>query len=198
MKVKNDALRESERARSCKPQPALINRERDFAMTEAILSDPIILNKARRKPLSKKTRFEIFKRDCFQCQYCGAHPPDVVLEVDHVDPVALGGTDHKENLVTSCYACNRGKSATPLTNDDAKINHHEMASTIKERSAQLKAYLDAAAELEALQHATVWAVFEAMDIDDSVPKDCFGSVSRFLTRIELAELINAAKVALRA
>jgi hypothetical protein len=73
-----------------------------------------------------------------------------------------------------------------------------MASTIKERSAQLKAYLDAAAELEALQHATVWAVFEAMDIDDSVPKDWFGSVSRFLTRIELAELINAARVALRA
>jgi 5-methylcytosine-specific restriction endonuclease McrA len=40
-----------------------------------------------RKPLSKKLRFEVFKRDGFSCQYCGAHPPDVLLEIDHVIPV---------------------------------------------------------------------------------------------------------------
>jgi len=33
-------------------------------------------NKAKRKSLSKKVRFEVFKRDSFQCQYCGASAPD--------------------------------------------------------------------------------------------------------------------------
>lgn len=38
---------------------------------------------AERKSLSKKTRFEVFKRDSFECQYCGAHPPSTILHVDH-------------------------------------------------------------------------------------------------------------------
>ena len=38
---------------------------------------------AERKPLSKKIRFEVFKRDAFTCQYCGQMAPDVLLEVDH-------------------------------------------------------------------------------------------------------------------
>lgn len=39
--------------------------------------------------------------------------PDVKLHVDHVTPVALGGTDDPSNLVTACADCNGGKSATP-------------------------------------------------------------------------------------
>lgn len=61
--------------------------------------------------VSKKRRFEVFKRDGFICQYCGRSQPDVVLEVDHKQPKAAGGTDEMSNLVTSCYDCNRGKSA---------------------------------------------------------------------------------------
>lgn len=62
-----------------------------------------------RKPFSNKHRFDILKRDSFTCQYCGASPPDVRLHVDHVIPVALGGTNHDANLVTACQACNSGK-----------------------------------------------------------------------------------------
>ena len=64
---------------------------------------------AKRKSLSKGTRFNIFKRDGFTCQYCGAQPPDVVLEVDHILPVCEGGDNDPMNLVTSCEDCNRGK-----------------------------------------------------------------------------------------
>ena len=53
---------------------------------------------AERKALSKKIRFEVFKRDKFQCQYCGSSAPDVVLNVDHFDPVANGGTNELVNL----------------------------------------------------------------------------------------------------
>jgi hypothetical protein len=37
----------------------------------------------------------------------------VKLHVDHVTPVALGGTDDPSNLVTACADCNSGKAATP-------------------------------------------------------------------------------------
>ena len=72
-----------------------------------------------------------------------------------------------------------------------------MAKTIKERSEQLRAYLDAVSELERAENAAVWMVFEAMDIHDSVPKDWFGGVSRFLTQVPLDELTDAAKISLR-
>ena len=42
---------------------------------------------AKRKGISKKTRFDVFKRDSFTCQYCGKSAPDVVLQVDHINPV---------------------------------------------------------------------------------------------------------------
>ncbi len=64
--------------------------------------------------VGKRTRFEVFKRDQFQCQYCGRNPPAVVLEADHVVPVSEGGPDTMDNLVTACFDCNSGKSNIPL------------------------------------------------------------------------------------
>ena len=62
--------------------------------------------------VSKRLRYEIFRRDNHACRYCGASAPDVPLRVDHVTPVALGGTDEPGNLVTSCEPCNNGKSSS--------------------------------------------------------------------------------------
>jgi hypothetical protein len=67
-----------------------------------------------RKGLSKRLRFEVFKRDSFKCQYCGRCAPDVVLNIDHIKAVADGGADHPANLVTACKGCNGGKSDVPL------------------------------------------------------------------------------------
>lgn len=64
--------------------------------------------------LSLRTRFTVLQRDQFTCRYCGKHPPFVVLEIDHVHPLAHGGTDELENLVTSCWDCNRGKTDRQL------------------------------------------------------------------------------------
>jgi hypothetical protein len=41
--------------------------------------------------------------------YCGASAPNTSLEVDHVVALVDGGTNDEGNLVTACYACNRGK-----------------------------------------------------------------------------------------
>jgi len=70
---------------------------------------------AKRKGLSPSIRFEVFKRDLFTCQYCGRKAPDVVLEVDHINAVAKGGSNAIENLVTSCWDCNHGKRDKSLS-----------------------------------------------------------------------------------
>lgn len=86
--------------------------------------------------IGKKTRFEIFKRDVFACQYCGRIPPSVILEVDHVHPVSKGGTDDPLNLTTSCFDCNRGKSSNELS---IKMPDRELVLIQeKERSEQTK------------------------------------------------------------
>lgn len=62
--------------------------------------------------VSKRTRFEVMRRDNHACRYCGAMAPDAKLTVDHVLPVALGGADDPGNLVTACVDCNAGKAST--------------------------------------------------------------------------------------
>ena len=70
--------------------------------------------KLSRKYISLRTRFEVFKRDSFRCRYCGAPGTAKQLEIDHVVPVAAGGSSDADNLVASCHRCNSGKSAVPL------------------------------------------------------------------------------------
>jgi 5-methylcytosine-specific restriction endonuclease McrA len=55
------------------------------------------------------TRQNIFKRDNFECQYCGTRRD---LTIDHVVPRAKGGLDSWLNLVTACKRCNAKKEIT--------------------------------------------------------------------------------------
>ena len=93
---------------------------------------------ANRKPISKKMRFEVFKRDKFTCQYCGRTAPDVILEVDHIKPVAEGGTNDLINLVTSCKDCNRGKGKRELSDDSAVKVQQEQLKELAKKSEQLE------------------------------------------------------------
>ena len=68
-----------------------------------------------RIPFTPKQRFEVLSRDNFTCQYCGARAPNVQLVVDHVIPVAHGGTNEPANLVAACFACNAGKGSACTT-----------------------------------------------------------------------------------
>lgn len=61
--------------------------------------------------VTKRTRYEVLRRDQHTCQYCGGKAPDVQLRIDHVEPVALGGSDKPDNLVAACQDCNAGKSS---------------------------------------------------------------------------------------
>ncbi len=57
------------------------------------------------------TRFNLFLRDEFTCQYCGARDP---LTFDHVIPRARGGRTTWENVVASCGPCNLHKGSKSL------------------------------------------------------------------------------------
>ncbi|HZH25694.1 MAG TPA: HNH endonuclease [Azospirillaceae bacterium] len=55
------------------------------------------------------TRFNVFLRDRFTCQYCGQQYPTQELTFDHVMPRSRGGKTTWENVVTACSACNLRK-----------------------------------------------------------------------------------------
>ena len=52
------------------------------------------------------TRQNVFKRDSFQCQFCGTKKD---LTLDHVVPSSRGGAHSWTNLVTACKRCNAKK-----------------------------------------------------------------------------------------
>ncbi|MBM3517804.1 MAG: HNH endonuclease [Alphaproteobacteria bacterium] len=52
------------------------------------------------------TRFNVFLRDAFRCQYCG---DDEELTFDHLTPRSQGGRTTWENVVTACATCNLRK-----------------------------------------------------------------------------------------
>jgi len=68
-----------------------------------------------RVQISPKLRFFILKRDKFTCKYCGRKPNKIELRVDHKISVKDNGTDHPENLVTSCFECNAGKGSKSVS-----------------------------------------------------------------------------------
>lgn len=91
-----------------------------------------------RVQLTKKQRFNVFKRDSFTCQYCGSTPPKVVLEVDHINPVSNGGKNCIDNLITACFDCNRGKAAGLLTSIPESVS--DRAAVLAEKMEQVKAF----------------------------------------------------------
>lgn len=156
-----------------------------------------------RKHISKGTRFEIFKRDRFTCQYCGRKPPDVILHVDHVVAVKLGGTNAEENLLTSCSDCNLGKSATPLDLVDAPLNL-TIDEERKEKLDQIEAYRWFLQDEQFVAQKCMedvykrWITREGQDPEKdvwNVPVKLESALRTFIKRMPLGEIIEAVDIA---
>jgi len=149
-----------------------------------------------RKSISKKIRFEIFKRDGFQCAYCGNVPPHVVLEIDHINPVSKGGDNDPDNLISSCGTCNRGKGATPLT--AAPQSLAEKAKQIVESEAQLRGYYEIIQAKKDRIESEVWEVLDTLNpgsSEEGVHKKQFQSAKLFVGRLGFHETLEAAEIA---
>jgi 5-methylcytosine-specific restriction endonuclease McrA len=60
------------------------------------------------------SRRNIYRRDRYTCQYCGARPGSELLSIDHVLPRSRGGRSTWENCVLACLACNKRKANRTL------------------------------------------------------------------------------------
>lgn len=67
------------------------------------------------------TRFNLFLRDEFACQYCGARGD---LTFDHVVPRSRGGITSWENVVAACSPCNLKKANRPLSRSGLRLRRN--------------------------------------------------------------------------
>jgi len=109
----------------------------------------------KRIAIPKTLRFEVFKRDSFTCQYCGKMAPDVILEIDHINPVKQGGKNDILNLITSCKDCNRGKGARPLDENQELKKQQDQLKELNEKREQMKAMLRWREELKAFDNEKI-------------------------------------------
>ena len=65
---------------------------------------------ATHKHKVKFSRRNVFGRDSFSCQYCGAQPGTEELTYDHVLPRSRGGKTTWENIATCCWDCNEAEA----------------------------------------------------------------------------------------
>ena len=145
-----------------------------------------------RTAISKKIRFEVFKRDSFICQYCAAKPPKVPLEVDHIVPVCKGGKNHIDNLITACFDCNRGKAGNELTS---------IPKTILEKSEGKKIALQQYKEYQKILQAERVQIEHDIDLVEYVYSSIFNewgftnkfriSVKKFISELGVDVVIEA-------
>lgn len=144
-----------------------------------------------RKSISKKLRFDVFKRDAFRCQYCGRTPPNITLELDHFIPVAEGGTNDIDNLLTSCFDCNRGKSSNLIEQIPPTIKTRQ--ELLKEQESQSREYNRWLKQKRKRQENDVDSV---EDIFSRYHAECFterfrSSVKTFIGELSLEEVQDA-------
>lgn len=154
---------------------------------------------SKRKSLSKKVRFDVFKRDEFSCQYCGRTPPSVVLHVDHIHPVKLGGDNSTDNLITSCLECNLGKGATSLKSVPESLK--DRAKDTAEKESQIAAYAKVMAAKRERIESQCWDVADIYMVafdEESILHTHFESIKQFLHKIPLHDAMDAMDVAVNA
>ena len=98
---------------------AVLDRVNIVAVYDRVVRSPtiemplpsVIALKQYVKPAARPafTRFNVFLRDRFSCQYCGGGLPVQELTFEHVMPRSRGGRTTWENVVTACGDCNLRK-----------------------------------------------------------------------------------------
>ena len=63
----------------------------------------------RRKRKPRFSRYNLYLRDMFTCQFCNTQFPQSQLTLDHVTPLSKGGRTTWENIVAACGPCNSRK-----------------------------------------------------------------------------------------
>lgn len=65
--------------------------------------------KTERIRIPQVVRKYVFQRDNYQCKACGQTQLETELNIDHIIPLARGGSNDISNLQTLCRTCNQSK-----------------------------------------------------------------------------------------
>ena len=152
----------------------------------------------KRKSIPKKTRFEVFKRDSFTCQYCGRKSPDVLLVIDHIKPVSKGGTNDILNFITSCRDCNAGKSNRQLADTTILDKQRQQLEDLQERKEQIEMMFEWQKGLLDLdnQVVTKLSTFWSEQVPGfSLNENGIKGLKRLKDKFEVDEIMNAMKIA---
>ena len=132
--------------------------------------------------VSKRTRYEVLRRDNHTCRYC--HATDQPLTVDHVTPTALGGTDSPDNLVAACRDCNAGKSSTQPDQRlvaDVSVDMVRWAKAMRQ-AVQIRSSMQQAREEYAYDADCSWIAWEINGRENPPPSRLGGDTVALLRR----------------
>lgn len=152
---------------------------------------------AERIGLSKKIRFEVFKRDSFTCQYCGRSAPEVKLEVDHIKPVSKNGDNEITNLITSCKDCNAGKSDRELSNDAVVAKRKAQLDELQERREQIEMMMEwhnTLVDISALELSQAVGFINSQMKNFSLNDDGVSRVKKALATYGLSEILESTRI----
>ncbi len=68
------------------------------------------MSKTPRISIPSAVRKYVFERNNYQCQSCGKQYGETDLTIDHIIPLARGGSNDISNLQTLCFSCNCKKT----------------------------------------------------------------------------------------
>lgn len=109
--------------------------ERTVSSPSVTMRLPSVVAMRNYVPISKRvafTRFNVFLRDRFRCQYCGGKHVADDLTFDHVKPRSRGGVTAWDNVVAACDPCNLRKGnridMRPLRRPSEPTSHDLIAA----------------------------------------------------------------------
>jgi hypothetical protein len=122
--------------------------------------------------------------------------PDVVLEVDHINPIANDGENEIINLVTSCFDCNRGKGKRKLSEKTEIKKQQEQLKALNEKREQLRMMLDWKQELSHFEDEQVFefeeGFYELTEIE--ITEHGKESVKKWIKKFGLIEVLACMEI----
>ena len=108
LRQEGDPNRDGTLYRVLLPEEIEICRKRRF---ETLKVTPIAASEAEADFYNvRENRIKIYERDNYRCRHCGKQLTRFTATLDHVHPVAEGGDNSADNLVTACLSCNSRKT----------------------------------------------------------------------------------------
>lgn len=95
----------------------------------------------RRQRKPRFSRYNVYLRDKFTCQFCLNQFTSPQLTLDHVLPLSKGGKTNWENIVTACHDCNSAKGNNERITPKIvpyQPDYYELANNRKQMHFEIK------------------------------------------------------------